>query len=146
MQGNGSRCYSSDLPQGGLEVPCILIFSTPQARESEKTKMLIESSLAVKLTSDTKDYKIAVSTGIPCSTNASCSTSLATLTDVLENDEEFKELQPLKKKLKLHDAEIEGIIMGVELSDLHINMAQRTLKNQFPELNGLESSLFQDKE
>ena len=25
-------------------------------------------------------------------------------------------------------------------------MAQRTLKNQFPELNGLESSLFQDKE
>jgi len=33
---NGSWCYSSDLPQGGLEVPCILIFSTPQACESEK--------------------------------------------------------------------------------------------------------------
>ena len=145
---NGSRCYSLDLPQGGLEVPCILIFSTPQAHESEKTKKLIESSLAVpvKLTSDTKDYQIKVSPGIPCSTNASCSTSLATLTDVLENDEEFKELQPLKQKLKLHDGEIEGIIMGVELSDLYINMAQRTLKNQFPELNGLESSLFQDKE
>ena len=36
--------------------------------------------------------------------------------------------------------------MGVELSDLHINMAQRTLKHQFPGLNGLELSLFQDKE
>ena len=133
---------------GRAEVPCILIFSTPQARESEKTKKLIESSLAlpVKLTSDTKDYKIEVSPGIPCSTNANCSTSLLTLTDVLENDEEFEEVQPLKKKLKLHDAEIEGIITGVELSDLLINMVQRTLKNQFPELNGLESSLFQDKE
>ena len=31
--------------------------------------------------------------------------------------------------------------MGIELSDLHINMAQRTLKNQFPQLNGKEQSL-----
>ena len=36
--------------------------------------------------------------------------------------------------------------MGVELSDLHINMAQRILKHQFPGLNGLESTLFQEKE
>jgi len=101
-----------DLPQGRLEVPFILIFSTPQACESEKTKKLIESSLAlpVKLTTNTKDVKIAVSPGIPCSTNTSCSTSLATLTDVLESDDEFKELQPLKKKLKLHNSEIECIM------------------------------------
>ena len=43
---NGSRRYSSDLPQGGLEVPCILTFSTPNAREIEKTKKLIESGNA----------------------------------------------------------------------------------------------------
>ena len=36
--------------------------------------------------------------------------------------------------------------MGVELSDLHINLAQRVLKQQFPELNGLQSTLFQEKE
>ena len=40
---NGSRRYSSDLPQGGLEVPRILTFSTPNAREIEKTNKLIES-------------------------------------------------------------------------------------------------------
>jgi len=80
----------------------------------KKTKKLIESSLAhpVKITTNTED-KIAISPGIPCSTNTSCSTSSATLFDVLESDDEFKELQPLKKKLKLHNSEIEHIIMGL---------------------------------
>ena len=112
-----------------------------------KTKKLVESSLAlpVKLTTNTEGDKIAVSPGIPCSTNTSCSTSAATFTDVLESDID-DEFEPLQKKQKLHNSEIESIIMGVELSDLHINMAQRILKHQFPELNGLESSLFQDKE
>ena len=131
---NGSRCYSSDLPQGGLEVPCILTFSTPQACESEKT----ESSLAlpVKLTTNTEGDKIAVSPEIPCSTNTSYSTSSATFTDALESDIDANEFKPLKKKQKLHNSEIECIIMGVELSDLHINMAQRILKHQLPGLNG----------
>ena len=43
---NGSRRYSSDLPQGGLEVPCVLVFKTMQAAETEKTKRLIEGSLS----------------------------------------------------------------------------------------------------
>ena len=50
------------IPRGGLEVPCILTFSTPQAYESEKTKKLVESSLAlpVKLTTNIDGDKIAV--------------------------------------------------------------------------------------
>lgn len=36
--------------------------------------------------------------------------------------------------------------MGVRLSDIHINMAQKLLKDQFCSLNGLESTLFQAKE
>lgn len=35
--------------------------------------------------------------------------------------------------------ELDSIIMGEKLSDLHINHAQDLLKLQFPELNGLES-------
>jgi len=35
--------------------------------------------------------------------------------------------------------------MGVELSDLQINMAQNLLKVQFPQLNGLKSTLQQTK-
>ena len=38
-QVNGSRRYSHDLPQGGLEIPCVLTFRMPkQAPQSEKTK------------------------------------------------------------------------------------------------------------
>ena len=35
--------------------------------------------------------------------------------------------------------------MGTELSDLHINLAQRILKEQFSHINGLESTLLQGK-
>jgi len=31
--------------------------------------------------------------------------------------------------------------MGVELSDRHINLAQKILKKQFPNLNGFNSTL-----
>ena len=39
--------------------------------------------------------------------------------------------------------ETETISCGRKLSDLHINYAQQLLKGQFPNLNGLQSTLFQ---
>ena len=36
--------------------------------------------------------------------------------------------------------------MGVKLLDKYINLAQRILKEQFPELNGLNSALLQLKQ
>ena len=35
---DGSRRYSSDLPQGGLEIPCILKFVTSNSKEADKTR------------------------------------------------------------------------------------------------------------
>lgn len=54
--------------------------------------------------------------------------------------------EPPHKKRKLSATEIEKVIMGEELSDVHINLAQRLLGAQFPELNGLLSTLLQGKE
>ena len=34
------RCYSADLPQGGLEVPCLLIFKA-QSKEIQKLKVIL---------------------------------------------------------------------------------------------------------
>ena len=39
---NGGRCYSSDLLQGGLEIPCLLTFIASTSAEGMKTKKLIE--------------------------------------------------------------------------------------------------------
>ena len=46
------------------------------------------------------------------------------------------------KRLKI---DLEMVIMGEMLTDLHINAAQSALKRQFSNLNGLESTLYQTK-
>ena len=54
--------------------------------------------------------------------------------------------EPPHKKRKLSANEIKQIIMGEELSDVHINLAQRLVRVQFPELSCLLSTLLQGKE
>ena len=41
--------YSSNLPQGGLEVPCKLTFAVKIFKEGSKAKNLLESTLSVKV-------------------------------------------------------------------------------------------------
>ena len=38
----GRKCYSKDLVQGGLEVPCILILKSDNKQELEKSKKIIK--------------------------------------------------------------------------------------------------------
>ena len=40
----GNRRYSGDLPQGGLEIPCMLKFQG-STKDVDKAKMLIESAM-----------------------------------------------------------------------------------------------------
>ena len=47
---------------------------------------------------------------------------------------------PPKKRLKKFEEET--IIMGERLTDVEINLAQRILKSQFPNISGLHSTLF----
>ena len=52
---NGYRRYSSDLPQGGLKIPCVLIFSetfsAKSNNESDKVRKLLESMLPMMVQS-----------------------------------------------------------------------------------------------
>ena len=45
---DGSRRYSSDIPQGGLEIPCVLTFTAQSSIEGNKSEKLIKSALSVK--------------------------------------------------------------------------------------------------
>jgi len=54
--------------------------------------------------------------------------------------------EPPCKKARTTDMDTEDIIMGEELSDVHINTAQNLIKIRFPELGGLKSTLLQQKE
>jgi len=42
----GARRYSADLPQGGLEIPCLLKFIAKSENEATKAKDLLESALS----------------------------------------------------------------------------------------------------
>ena len=101
--------YSSDLPQGGLEIPCVLTFSAKSYNESDRARKLVESML---------------------------STAAVSAVDLNSKS-------PQKKRVK--HVNIEHIIMGEELSDTEINLAQQLLKTRFPNLNGLKSTLLQEK-
>ena len=39
-----TRCYSADFPQGGMEIPCILIFKSQSIEECSKTGNLIKAA------------------------------------------------------------------------------------------------------
>ena len=146
-QVTGRRRYSSDLPQGGLEVPCKLTFYTRNKSEADKTEKLIKNSLSKAIADaiTAVDARIsnlpATSTSAPQYVSTDVSTSISLTSINLDDDVE----QPAKKQ-KTGNKEVEEIIMGNELSDLHINMAQNLLKAQFPEFNGFRSTLLQEKE
>ena len=162
---SGSRHYSSDLPQGGLEMPCVLIFRVSKIKEIEKARNLIDSESAsfhikVEKTEDLNHLSTDTPVLESCS-NQSCSieknaknfqdSSTTVLKDstnsyallVSDQDDDNK---PLAKKQRLSDPEIEDLIMGAELMDRPKKLAQKILQEQFLHLNGLNSTLLQLKQ
>ena len=156
---NGHRKYSEDLPQGGLEVPCQLLFSIESEPICKKTEQLIQSSFALngveysgnlinnggKPLADTsksiiKQETMAENDAKPHNSVLGVS-EVTQMTEVIDAEEIT--CSPAKKKTKL---DIERIIMGEELTDLEINFAQQLLKEQFHHINGLQSTLLQDKD
>lgn len=146
-QVTGNRRYSSDLPQGGLEIPCILTFSG-DAMHVEKVKGLLEDLKLLKAKADPKTDDVD-DDGSDVGESKSDS-----ITEVHSTDEE--ESMPKRRKVGEDTnnsvwVSIRGIILtetdkhtisnGSELTDMHINFFQQLLHQQFPTLEGLRSSL-----
>ena len=139
---SGPRRYSADLEQVGLEIPCLLYFTTKNKREAKKSRELMESSLIGKVGELSTVASMPISTEVELekgkaleqpstvvvseqtSNNSENDTTEVTIdvTKTIENSSP-------RKKQKQFDAEC--IIMGHELSDVEINLAQRFLKAQF---------------
>ena len=151
------------LPQGGLELPCALTFTTASDNECTKAKKLFESMLSIK-TREAKSEDKPVEDEIKELTHPCHSSSSGTVKVEGKDDDKDEEMtnepaclidqtgfvkdkivqSPEKKRSKVIDTE--GIVMGKDLSDSEINFAQHLLKMQFTKLNGLQSTLFQDKQ
>ena len=155
---NGSRRYSADLVQGGLEIPCLLRFTAKNEKEANKTRELVYSSLVNKEQQSTPAITVVKlkslgeqstideqSNDTAGPSNQDTTNESMDLTGFAENSPPRikAENSPPRKKTKQFD--VERIIMGHELSDLEINLAQQLLKQQFTKLNGLQSTLLQQK-
>ena len=132
-----------------MEFPCVLMGKTMQAAKKEKTKRLIEGSLSSGITiAHTLLVSSAVSPETPPAgetsnigeASTSISGKISTSGDpdmhiVIDgnNDIDGDDSKPSVKRLRLSDLEIENIVMGAELLDVYINLAQRVLKQQFLE-------------
>ena len=164
---NGSRRYSADFLQGGLEIPCILTLRTTNAKLSDKSKKLIEASFTMNikiLKKQNEKVKVEPLDLVPSLSQSVHGNDIKVeQTSISGNSDNnlvdaFPGIQadsssfltasigePITKKQRLSDPDIEIIIMGTELSNLHINVAQRILKEQFSHINELESTLLQGK-
>ena len=128
-----SKRYSADLPQGGLEMPCMLVF-VGSAKDAAKVEKLVRGALP-PIVKDQQQVPLPPS-------------KMAKIQDTCVDS---KVSQPSKVWLQLNDIVLRNsdkdiVISGGWLSDLHINYAQRLLKRQFPKLNGLKLTLYQSKE
>ena len=121
----------------------------------KKTRKLVDSTLSLGtknvdpegMVSSTSTQDVADgsssagnhSDSVPCDSTAAATPSVISSFDYSSTDE-----KPLAKKQRVSIIEIKKIIMAVELSDSHITVSQKILK-QFTHLNGLESTLSQLK-
>ena len=147
---NGHRRYSADLPQGGLEIPCFLCFTAKTSVEADKTKKLLQSSLSdctvqvqETVSIATEPTKQAAEVSIVTKAEQQLSVAVSQVDLTTESAAMPRESSPPKKRQRLFDAE--HIIMGNRLTDLEFNLAQQLLKSQFDNLNGLQSTLLQEK-
>ena len=148
----GRRRYSADLPQGGLEVPCRLRFEG-SVKELEKLQRLLDSfcgkDAQLQDDIDTKDSAVEASDQI--SSNAS-TTSLNNEEPQAAKCNVDLTVSPEKKRLRVdslqcdHDCDMEkNILDGNKLTDIPINKALGIIKQQFPNIQGLQSTLLQYK-
>ena len=126
------RHYSNDLPQGGLEIPCKLVFSGKESSIDKVQKLLQEALASGLLTS--------------------CSSDSA--------PQQNSSLEPAKKKQRIAEdskvwVQLDGTVLsqtekdqlcnGEWLTDRHVNYAHALLKKQFPHIDGLKNTLLIQK-
>ena len=134
----GPRRHSADLPQGGLELPCILTFSGDSSTVS-KVQMIL-ASMRMKpqpkqaLCNDDSNIKVIFE--LPLLQASSKDTI-----DSMEVDDQMEQLWMKIGDIQLMEADKCILTEGGQLYDKHINAAQRLLKAQHPNLKGMCSAL-----
>ena len=145
---NGRQC-SVDLPQGGLEVPCKLIFSTKDKKLLDKTVPLLQKATSCRLVAHLSTSAVAVSVSVaPTECSASSSAPISLIVEESKGQEEpnHDPLWICIGKCALLNSDKQCLLnTGQSLNDKHINAAHVLLKKQFTNAIVLQSTLLQYK-
>ena len=125
----GHRCYSSYLPQGGLEVPCTLKCDSKDSKLITKMKKLLHNSTKVDENDDDIDQ------------HPSKKQKISDQYDYKEACVPWLSFHNIQ--LTVEDRDILG--NGECLNDKHINFTQEILKQKFPNIYGFSSTLLLHK-
>ena len=138
-QVSGGRRYSADLPQGGLEIPCVLKFQG-KVEDVNKVKKLAALILTPNPTLEPPAKKKRVD---------QCGEDKQTSFPPRNKVPNPLPSKQVKGKIGLNPAlkeeECKRISSGEMLSDISMHWAQYLLKTQFPTLNGFQSTLLQQR-
>ena len=104
----GSRQYSADLPQGGLEIPYTLRFTSHIEKEADKAERLLESALGSKCKKVPEELKSHLETSVPV--------PAANLTDEAVEAQQLKKLSAKDVVDLVVDDEVEEAQQLKELS------------------------------
>ena len=140
--------------KGVLAIPCVLTFLAKDFKEDNKTNLeatLLLAPVELNMVSETDkgqpgaegmaELGSDVSTVDGRIKSEPTNECTVDLTDLVHME---ADALPPSKRLRL--GSVEKIIMRKELTNTEINLAQQLLKSQFPGVNGLQSSLMQNKQ
>ena len=138
----GGRQHSKDLPQGGLEVPCIYVFTGPsdivQRLAELKIQTVKQTSAEPKTESDADDTDAKVKNDVVDLDGLQVSAEVTDL-EIEIHSGAWIAVQDITRA----EDDKQAVIDGKMLQNQHINCAQRLLNQQFPAVHGLQSSLIQ---
>lgn len=132
----GTRQYSTDLPQGGLEIPCELVFTGAQ-NDICKLERIFDAaaSLRDKKVSDECNKIIKPSEEIEVEGDAKHAKRRRI--DSEENQSCWVKIKGMTSSFTLSFDDYHILSGGMKLSDQHMNASQILLKSQFPSVQGL---------
>ena len=162
----GSKRRSTDLPQGGLEVPCLLKFEGPEdivdkvrKRFTEMKRRQAVGNEVVVPGDNSKDSAQESSKGDCESKKIELMAMVAKEEAKVEVETKAAKEEPSKKTeslssmttwlqfndIILKESDKHTIESSECLKDQHLNFAQRLLKHQYPKMNGLRLTLLQEQ-
>ena len=141
----GPQCYSSDLSQGSLEVPCRFVFHGTSKLLTKLSRLLQTESPNCKIPKESECEPALATADVdnPCKKHKIKEEAASAVIPVHETTIDTASLKvwiAFGHKV-MTEADKEIVRLGELLTDKHMNFAQALIKKQFNDLSGLHCTL-----